>query len=129
MTRLSVVPVSKEGFAISATQGTTAIQVKFAGNGDMDATPVLGSYLKQLHVDACDLGVEEVVFDFSELYFMNSSCFKCFVSWIGQITKMEPSSRYLVRFQSNPQLHWQRRSLEAIRAFSPEVVEVEIRAR
>jgi len=126
MTRLSVIPIAKEGFTITASDATEGIRVKFAGNGDMDATPVLGSYLKQLHADACHLGVREVAFDLSELYFMNSSCFKCFVSFISQIRKMDATGRYGVRFLSNPQLHWQRRSLEAIRAFSPEVVTVEI---
>jgi hypothetical protein len=129
MTRLSVPPVAKEGFSISASEKGANVEVKFAGNGDMDATPVLATFLKQLHGDACMLGVAEVVFDFSALYFMNSSCFKCFVSWISLIHKMEPAARYRVRFLSNPQLHWQRRSLEAIRYFAPEIVTVEIREK
>jgi hypothetical protein len=47
---------------------------------------------------------------------------KCFASWLGVARK---TSTYVVRFQSNAQLHWQRRSLEALRFFAPEVVRVQ----
>lgn len=32
---------------------------------------------------------------------------------------------YAVRFLTNPKIHWQRRSLEALRYLAPKVVEVE----
>jgi hypothetical protein len=126
MRGLTVGIISKDGFTVSAALEGGSIQLRLAGNADMDVATSLNNYLKQLHEDACGTGVREVVLDFSRLYFMNSSCFKCFVTWIAQIKKLEPAARYLVRFQSNPHLHWQRRSLEALRAFAPNEVTVEV---
>jgi hypothetical protein len=126
MRGLSVGIISKDGFTVSSAIEGGSIQLKLAGNADMDVAASLNNYLKQLHTDACEIGVSEVVLDFSRLYFMNSSCFKCFVTWIAQVKKLEPAARYMVRFQSNPQLHWQRRSLEALRAFAPDEVVIEV---
>jgi hypothetical protein len=126
MRGLTVGIISKDGFTVSAALEGGSIQLRLAGNADMDVATSLNNYLKQLHADACGTGVREVVLDFSRLYFMNSSCFKCFVTWMSQIKKLEPAVRYMVRFQSNPQLHWQRRSLEALRAFAPDDVIIEV---
>lgn len=125
MSGLTIAPILKDGFSIIATEKGAAILVAFSGTGDMEATPVLGTYLKELHGEACRLQVREVVFDLNDLDFLNSSCFKAFVWWISIVGDMDDAERYRVRFLSNPQLHWQRRSLEALENFAPEVVVVE----
>ena len=125
MSPLGIAPLVKEGFALVAAQKGDAIVVDFSGTGDMEATPVLGGYLKELHAEACRLQVREVIFDLDRLDFLNSSCFKSFVWWISIVGDMDDPERYRVRFLSNPQLHWQRRSLEALENFAPEVVVVE----
>jgi hypothetical protein len=126
MRGLTIGIISKDGFTVSSALEGDSIRLGFAGNADMDVATSLSNYLKQLHADACGIGVREVVLDLSQLYFMNSSCFKCFVTWMAQIKKLEPAVRYLVRFQSNSQLHWQRRSLEALRAYAPDEVIIEV---
>ena len=60
----------------------------------------------------------EVVADFRELVFMNSSCLKEFVRWIAQVE--ERAEHYRIRFLSDPDAQWQSRSLQALRAFAPE---------
>jgi hypothetical protein len=55
---------------------------------------------------------------------MNSSCFKAFVSLIDTVSRTDPRA-YSVCFLTNPRIHWQRRSLEALRYLAPKVVEVE----
>ena len=100
------------------------VVVNFSGNGDMSAVEALGRFLKALHTQATSLGVPEVAFDFRDLYFMNSSCFKAFVTWIDVVSRVN-SNGYKIRFMTNPRLHWQRRSLEALRCLSPNVVRVE----
>jgi hypothetical protein len=77
-----------------------------------------------VHRSAVELGVSRVAFDFSTLYFMNSSCFKAFVSLIDTVSRTDPRA-YAVCFLTNPRIHWQRRSLEALRYLAPKVVEVE----
>jgi hypothetical protein len=63
--------------------------------------------------------------DFRELEFMNSSCFKCFVTWLGIVQDLEPTRQYKIVFASNRELHWQRRSLNALRCFAMGVVTIE----
>ena len=133
MGRISVAPVVKGGFSLAvAEEPQTAgepVLVRFSGNADMEATPVLEVYLKKLHAELLRAKVRAVAFDVTELDFMNSSSFKCFVSWIGWVTKLPAEDRYDVRFVNNPLLQWQRRSLEALHRFAPEIVSLEHPAR
>ena len=117
-------PLVSPGFQLSPRIEQDHLLVSFAGNGDMTAVEALGRYLKQVHLEAVALKVAEVKFDFRDLYFMNSSCFKAFVTWIDQASHAEDHT-YHIRFLTNPRLHWQRRSLEALRCLSPNVVRVE----
>jgi hypothetical protein len=61
--------------------------------------------------------------DFRRLGFMNSSCFKSFVVWIDTV-KNAPIA-YKISFLTDPNLHWQRRSLEALRRLAVNVVSIE----
>jgi len=124
MKELSLSSVKADGFSILVSLDRGELRAKFVGNGGMDATPILGDYLKRLHAEACRLAVAEVVVDFSDLYFMNSSCFKCFASWLSTNMKLGAAS-YGVRFVTNAQLHWQKRSLEALQCFAPQLVQIE----
>jgi hypothetical protein len=121
---LGLSPVQSETFSIAATLREHEISVKCSGNGGMDTTEVLDRFLKDLHAEALRLSVRRVAVDFRELYFMNSSCFKCFAVWLSGVVKND-SGRYGVRFLSNAQLHWQKRSLEALRCLAPQLVEVQ----
>lgn len=120
----SLAPLVSTGFQLTPRIEAGCLIVNFSGNGDMTAVEALGRYLKQVHVEAKSLGLGEVKFDFRDLYFMNSSCFKAFVTWIDQASRIEEHG-YTIRFLTNPRLHWQRRSLEALRCLSPKVVRVE----
>lgn len=124
MSQLDLTPLVREGFSLTPNLDGNRIVVQFAGNGDMDAVDPLSGYLKLVHRAAVDLAVSAVAFDFSSLYFMNSSCFKAFVSLIDTVSRSDPRT-YAVRFLTNPRIHWQRRSLEALRYLAPKVVEVE----
>jgi hypothetical protein len=122
--KFAMEPLVYTGFQLTPRQEETRLVVDFSGNGDMSAVEALGRFLKRLHTDASGLGVTEVAFDFRDLYFMNSSCFKAFVTWIDVVSRMTARA-YTIRFLTNPRLHWQRRSLEALRCLAPNVVRVE----
>jgi anti-anti-sigma regulatory factor len=124
MAHLDLTPLVREGFSLTPNLEGNRIVVQFAGNGDMEAVDPLSGYLKLVHREAVGLGVDRVSFDFSSLYFMNSSCFKAFVSLIDTVSRSDPRA-YAVCFLTNPRIHWQRRSLEALRYLAPKVVEVE----
>lgn len=117
-------PLVQTGFQLTPRLEGGMLLVNFSGNGDMSAVEALGRYLKQVHQEAVSQRVTDVSFDFRDLYFMNSSCFKAFVTWIDQASRAEVHA-YRIRFLTNPRLHWQRRSLEALRCLSPNVVRVE----
>jgi len=124
MTHLDLSPLVREGFALKPNLDADALVVQFTGNGDMEAVDPLAAYLKLVHRSAVELRVSRVAFDFSDLYFMNSSCFKAFVTLIDTVSRSDPRA-YAVCFLTNPRIHWQRRSLEALRYLAPKVVEVE----
>jgi hypothetical protein len=116
--------VMREGFSLVPHLQRDTLVIRFSGNGDMDAVQVLGAFLKDVQREALRFAVREVRFDFGELYFLNSSCFKAFVSWIVPVSKMSPLP-YRIVFASNPQLHWQNRSLDSLQKLAPKVVTVE----
>ncbi len=113
-TEFQLVPLIEDG----------AIVVSFSGNADMAAVEALSGFLSQLHEEATARSVGEVRFDFRDLHFMNSSCFKAFVTWIDRVSRAGEQG-YCIRFLTNPRWHWQRRSLDALRCLSPNVVRVE----
>ena len=125
MKPFSVDPIVKEAFSISARHEGNIVFVKLIGNGDMETPAILGGYLKKVHGETMRLRAHRVIVECDELYFMSSACVKCLVTWIDGIVKLEPTDRYKVKFQSNPNLPWQRRSFEALRRFAPALVHVD----
>ena len=118
---LEAVDSSTFGCAPSLEDGK--LTVSFNGTGDVAAIELLSSYLKRVHEEAERLLVSEVTCDFRKLSFMNSSCFKAFVVWID--TVKNATRGYRIRFLTDPDMHWQRRSLEALRRLATNVVSVE----
>ena len=101
------------------------IKVRFAGTADVEAKPDLDTSVKKLQEESLRLGATKVVVDFRELEFMNSSCFKVFVSWLAALQEIAPEKQYRIHLLSNPSLHWQRRSLAALSCFAVDLVAIE----
>jgi hypothetical protein len=120
---LALEAVETTGFSCTPSFAEGNLTVTFTGTGDVAAVELLGSYLKRLHVEAQRLGASEVRCDFRKLTFMNSSCFKAFVVWID--TVKNSSQSYRIRFLTDPEMHWQKRSLEALRRLATTVVSIE----
>ncbi len=112
-----------DGFQAVAALDGTRMSIVFSGSGDMNAIELLAGYLKQVHEEALRLAMTEVRCDFRKLGFMNSSCFKSFVVWIDTV-KNAPTA-YKISFLTDPNLHWQRRSLEALRRLATNIVSIE----
>jgi hypothetical protein len=112
-----------DGFQAVATLEDSLLSIAFSGSGDMNAIELLAQYLKRVHQEASTLGVSEVRCDFRKLAFMNSSCFKSFVVWID--TVKNAAAPYKIGFLTDPNLHWQRRSLEALRRLAMNIVTIE----
>ena len=119
-----VAPIEGPTFAAQAILCDGSIRVSLAGNGDVKAQDQLEIFLTALHVEASRLAVEQVELDCRELLFMNSCCLKGLVSWIGTVQDSPIEQHYKICFLSNPQLHWQKRSLRALSCFAPELVTI-----
>ena len=121
---LTLPMLSPPGFAVIPEDGDRKLTLRFKGVADMSSIEPLDDYLRGAHREARQRGVETVVVDFRALEFMNSSCFKCFVEWLGSVQDLPAADRYNVVFESNAKMHWQRRSLNALRCFAMDVVSV-----
>jgi hypothetical protein len=112
-----------DGFKAAPTLVDSRLMLRFAGSGDMNAMSSLSVYLKRVHEEAARLSLSEVTCDLKQLVFMNSSCFKSFAVWIDTVKNAQPG--YRIRFLTDPNLHWQRRSLEALRRLAANIVTID----
>ena len=101
------------------------LTTRFRGTADIEAKPELDHYVMKLHDEALRAKVTKVVVDLRELEFMNSSSFKVFVTWLAQVQELPPEQQYRIHLQSNPSMHWQRRSLAALSCFAVDLVTIE----
>jgi hypothetical protein len=124
MSLLEVADVTRANFSIVAARSKTTPTFAFAGNADMDALLPLELFLRQLEQATAEERVSRITCDFRDLYFMNSSCFKCFVSWINNIASSKSELQYVVDFVTNPGMRWQARSLENLQHFGPTIVRI-----
>jgi hypothetical protein len=123
----SVPAIRGEAFTLALQNGgSDSVLLQVTGNADLEMLPRLGPFLKQVHSEACRTRADSVTVDLRQLYFMNSSCLKSFITWVVSVSKLQPPSRYRIRFLSNSNLRWQQRSLESMQAFAPGLVDIEL---
>jgi len=120
---LELEPIDLDGFSLAPSLDGEVLRVVFAGTGDLDAVASLGAFLPKVHQHAVVHGALEVQFDFGALEFMNSSCFKAFVTFIDNAKTV--AAGYRIRFITTSRHHWQRRSLEALRRLAMGIVVIQ----
>lgn len=126
MSSLAFTDIAAQDFRTSTTVVDGELRVVLVGNADMQVRAELQQLLAQLDVEALRLGVKTVVVDFRELEFINSSCFKGFVTWINTAKGHEPGVGYGIRFASSDRRAWHRRSLYALQCFATDLVTIEV---
>lgn len=119
-----IVNVTGEDFRGTAHHEGTRFQLVLEGNAEYAALDALEMLLDRTHSEALRLGVKDVIVDLRTLDFMNSSGFKCVLSWITTIQELDPEARYRVELLSSARQHWQKRSLNALRCFAVELITV-----
>lgn len=100
------------------------ISVAFSGEADVEAKPEIDVVMHKIHDEALRLTAERVEVDLRQLEFMNSSCFKVFVTWLSDVQELDKEKQYRIHLLSNPNLHWQRRSLAALSCFAVDLVTI-----
>jgi hypothetical protein len=123
VTNLSLQAHRGENLVLEPLHEKDALRIRLSGTGDMDAIQAISEYLPTVHDELLRLAIPEVAFDFRELAFMNSSCFKSFVTFIDNAKSAQPG--YRIRFMTASRHHWQRRSLEALRRLAMGLVTIE----
>ncbi|HJZ87091.1 MAG TPA: hypothetical protein VKN99_18085 [Polyangia bacterium] len=125
MTPLAVPALSDNELQAEASADNAHIRVRLAGTADVRVVAPLSSFFSSLHTEAERLATREVVVDLRALEFMNSACFKTFVTWLSRVQRMSPPAQYGIRFLANPSRRWQVRSLTALTWFAADLVTVE----
>ena len=113
------------GIAILSHLRESELETQISGSAEIPAATVMTSLVQALHAQALDLGVATVTIDFTRLEFMNSSCFKSLVTWVNDVSELDGSKRYKIRFRTNAGIPWQRRSLHALKTMATDLVSVE----
>jgi hypothetical protein len=103
-----------------------ALTVTLVGTADSQAETALGELLGRVHAESQRARAQEVAVDMRALEFMNSSCFKAFITWIVAVRRLPVDERYKITFLSSSALHWQKRSLHALHYFGGDLVRVEV---
>jgi hypothetical protein len=116
-----------DDFHGEATHQDGTLAMRVTGVADYAAVDALEKFLDDVHAESMRAGVKHVSVDLRQLEFMNSSCFKCLVSWITILQEAPRASQYRVTFVSNPQMHWQKRSLHSLRCFAEDLITVQER--
>jgi hypothetical protein len=98
--------------------------VTLSGTADGRWTVAMSEFVSAVQQAADAEPTSRVVVDFRQLEFMNSSCFKAFVTWLQNLLDIPAERRYRIRFVSDPNRHWQARSLRALACFATELVDV-----
>lgn len=111
-----------DDFAFESEIGTDTIRARFSGSADVDAIVPLRDLMASLHAELVRVSAREIEIDLRDLEFMNAACMKLFVNWISEILDAPEEQRYRLRFRSNPEVRWQRRSLMALQCLTTDVV-------
>ena len=102
------------------------VVMTFRGTADAQADAALEGFLGRVHAAIEREPAREAVVDLRDLEFMNSSCFKAFVTWIVAVRRLPLGSQYSIRFLSTSRHHWQKRSLHAISYFGGSLIQIDV---
>jgi len=125
MTDFDVPVLESAELRVRAALESGLVHLFLVGTADSRSSTDLDAFLADIHTRLQAMSAAEVVIDFRELEFMNSSCFKAFVTWISAVQDLPEAARYKLRLRSNAKMHWQRRSLGALSSFGTETVRLE----
>jgi len=122
---MAFTPIENTEFAVNRQRDGSSLRLQMMGNADLRAKQAVDELLVAVDQEATTGLIQEVVVDLRELLFMNSSCLKALVTWLSSVQARPAPQQYRIRFLREPSAHWQVRSLGALAAFAPGIVQVE----
>lgn len=129
MTGLDHLTLRTDGLSARAAFDAGVVRLAFEGSAGTSAEVELSQLLGRVHGESLRTGVREVAVDVRALDSLNSTCFKCFLTWIEAVRQSAAELRYRIRFVANPGLRWQQRSLHALTYFGGDLVSIDGQAR
>jgi len=123
--KLELPTPSTDVLKIDASVTDGVMLARFVGTADLETKADLEAVVQHLHAESLRVRPTSVIIDFRELEFMNSSSFKIFVAWLANVQELPAEQQYKITLRSNPNLHWQRRSLAALSCFAVDLVAIE----
>jgi hypothetical protein len=125
VTPYPLAPIEESDFTATGQFEDTRLSMRLWGHADMRVKARLDVFLEEADNQSVAGGIKEVVVDFRELVFMNSSCLKALVTWLGRVQDRPAEQRYAIRFLKEPAAHWQKRSFNALCAFAGDVLTIQ----
>jgi len=123
MSPLETLSVDTKDLCVRASSvGAGCLELALTGTAETPAVDVLKTLVRRLQEHAQHTKLSEVVVNLRQLEFMNSACFKTFVTWLGELREAHGGAQYRIHFVSDRNKHWQRRSLGALQCFAPSLV-------
>lgn len=126
MSTPSIRPITSGDLLAEASSEGREMQVRLRGSAEFGSKAVLDEFFAD--VFAASSECREVIVDILGLEYMNSSSFKSLLTWIVRVQDLPAERKHKIRFLSNPELHWQKRSLHSLASMAGDLVEVEERA-
>jgi hypothetical protein len=99
------------------------VTVQLIGCLDLETAPLLRRFLTQLAREVDAGGLLEFEFDLEHLYLLSSSAISHFAIWLKTLRASKRVRQ--VKFRTNPNLAWQRRSLDALWRLAQPMLTVE----
>jgi anti-anti-sigma factor len=124
---MAIQDLQLELFTTATTRSGRSMTVCLKGNADLKSLDSLKGFVDAANEEALQLGIQEVVIDMNDLYFMNSSCLSLLMRWVVSLRSRDEAQLpiYKIRFRANPNIRWQRRSLQAICAVASDYASLE----
>jgi hypothetical protein len=126
MNKLGIEPVSEERITINVIDGANGVTIKFTGDIDMeDPSIILDPLFEKIHDGVLENNLKEVIADFKELTFLNSSGIKAVAKWIMKLSEVDDNQKYIIKIVHNKDITWQVTSLPTLTFLVPGAVQVE----
>lgn len=124
--KLGIDPVVQEKIKIAVNDAGSGVEVSFVGDIDMeDPSVILDPLFEKVHSGVVQNQIPEVIANFKELNFLNSSGIKAVAKWIMKLAMLPPDKKYVIRIQHNKAITWQVTSLPTLTFLVPGAVKIE----
>ncbi len=90
----------------------------------VDSGKNLKPFFEEAHSELLKLNMKSVTIDLTNLVFMNSTAFRELVTWAVKIEALPENQKYKFKFVMSTQHLWQSGSIGALKALTPDIVEI-----